>query len=407
MLNKTTVAMMVAASSAALVSVPAMADARGFAMGGVGVATSNYLAAPLHNPALAANYDRDRDNFGMLLPSLSVGVHDGDDLYTKIDDFADASDVLESEIDNPNGSIPQGAIDDWKDSLRALDQGRGFINADLGLVIAIPNRFASVSFFTKAEMAMIATANVDESDFNLDFDDTDIDLDDMNSTVQGLASVIADVGFTIAGDRLLQLGEKDYPIAFGISPKVQHLMAINYHTRASDFDDDEFEFGDEYTEETVFNVDLGMTFQPNKRTTVGFVAKNLLKQELETNSMRVADGNDGFISVDKMLVEPQYTIGMGYNYGWVTAAIDVDLNERKYFSGLDYSTQFASFGAEINAWRWAQVRVGYKHSMTDYSEDVVSAGLGLTPFGRFGLDLSAQYGEDSRYGAAAQFIFTF
>ncbi|WP_413113049.1 conjugal transfer protein TraF [Thaumasiovibrio sp. DFM-14] len=398
MLNKNKLQLALSVVGLSVISTQAVADARGFAMGGVGVATSNYLAAPMYNPALAANYDRERDNFGMLLPTFSAGVHDGDDLYNKLDAFADLTDELEF------GDANSATAAEWKKALLDLDGGKGVVDAELGLVIAIPNRFASISFFTKAEVAMIVTPDVDKRDQDLVNNDGTINSCDdgksleecMQSSAQGLGAVIGEVGLTIAGSKLLQLGDKDYPVSFGLSPKAQHLMAINYTTKASDFDDDEF--GDDYTEKTVFNADFGMTIQPNARTTVGFVAKNLLKQELETNNSS---------GTDVMLVEPQYAVGVGYNYGWVTLAADVDLNERQYFRDLDYATQFASIGAEINAWRWAQVRVGYKHSMTDHSEDVVSAGLGLTPFGRFGMDLSAQYGDDSRYGVAAQFIFTF
>ena len=115
------------------------------------------------------------------------------------------------------------------------------------------------------------------------------------------------------------------------------------------------------------------------------------------------------LGTDKFLIEPQYTLGAAYSNRWVTTAIDVDvdLNKRRYYEGLNYETQYLKVGAELNAWRWAQIRFGYKHSMTDYSEDVISAGLDFTPFGRFGLEIGGQYGDDSRYGVAAQMIFTF
>ncbi|MCG3864996.1 MULTISPECIES: conjugal transfer protein TraF [unclassified Photobacterium] len=62
------------------------ADARGMAMGGTGVASADYLTSGFYNPALATNY-KDNDDFGLMLPSVSVSAHDADDLYHKIDYF--------------------------------------------------------------------------------------------------------------------------------------------------------------------------------------------------------------------------------------------------------------------------------------------------------------------------------
>nr|WP_086939239.1 conjugal transfer protein TraF [Thaumasiovibrio occultus] len=383
------------AALAVACSTSALADARGVAMGGTGVATSNYLAAPFYNPALLAHYDQDRDNVGLLLPSLSVSVHDGDELYDKVDDFAMLTDEL--NMDPTNAALQ----DEWKAGLKALDDGRGVVEGQLGLVIAVPNQYASVSFFTKAEAMMVATAHIDDADLALDVDaDCSGDIEScIQSTVQGLAGVVGDVGLTLAKEHQLTLAGREMRVSAGISPKFQTLAAINYETGASGFDENEFEFGDEYVETSGFNLDLGVALQPTDNLTIGLSAMNLMSQELDTN-----------VQLGKratFLVEPQYKLGVGYRLGLMTAAFDVDLTERSYFKGMDYSTQFARVGVEFDAWRWAQLRVGYQHSMTDHSEDVLSAGLGLTPFGRFGLDLSAQYGDDSRLGAAAQLIFTF
>jgi len=74
---------------------------------------------------------------------------------------------------------------------------------------------------------------------------------------------------------------------------------------------------------------------------------------------------------------------------------------------LSYKAQFARLGVELDAWHWAQLRAGYSHSMTDYSKDMLTAGLGFTPFGLFGVDIAAQFGEDDHYGVATQFVFMF
>ncbi|WP_087020679.1 conjugal transfer protein TraF [Thaumasiovibrio subtropicus] len=388
-----------------MVATGTLADARGVGMGRVGVASGDYLSASMYNPALAANYDRDRDNFGMLFPSVRVSAHDGDDLYNKTDHFIEISDQIDDVL-SAGGEVSAELSDNWQQALRELDNSKGMVDAAVGMVIAIPNRYLSVSFFTQAEMATVATANVDARDYDIDFNQPckeprsycDV-TSRMHSTVQGVGAAVGDVGFTFATDYLLQVGEQDYRVNLGISPKYQHLMAINYHTKAADFDDDEFEFGDEYTEKGAFNVDVGMTIQPTAQTTVGFVARNLIKQSLQTNFSQVG-------SVDVMVVEPTYVVGASYQNAWLTTALDIDLNSKRYFKGMDYKTQFTRLGVEVDAWRWAQLRLGYQHSMTSNADDVYSLGLGFTPFGRFGLDVSAEYSGDNRYGAAAQFIFT-
>ena len=384
MFNKKRITLALAVISASMIlSDNVQADARGFAMGGAGVATGSYLASPMYNPALAAEYEN-RDNFGMLLPTIGLGVHDGDDLYTKIDHFEDINNQVK-DLDQ----IDDALLEEWKRSLKALDKGQANIEGDLGLVIAIPNRHMSINFFTKANMTLLATANVDDRD--LDFDE-EPDLDDLKSTVQGLAGGTMDIGFTFAKS----FGKW----SVGLAPKFQRLYTLNYHESAGDFDDDEFKkIRDDYVDDATFNLDFGMTYNPSERTRIGFAAKNLFKRELETNVQR--GGTDTY------LVEPHYTLGVGYDRGWFTATVDADLNKRRHFSGTDYETQFVKVGTELNAFRWAQIRAGYRHSLTDYSEDVITAGLGFSPFGRFGIDLSAQYGSDSRYGVATQFSFTF
>ncbi len=40
--------------------------------------------------------------------------------------------------------------------------------------------------------------------------------------------------------------------------------------------------------------------------------------------------------------------------------------------------------------------------MTNYSEDVFTAGIGFRPYGVFGFDISGQFGSDDNYGVSAQ-----
>lgn len=54
-------------------------EARNDAMGGTGVASSNYLAAALANPALMTRHDGS-DDVGLILPGVGAQISDPDNL---------------------------------------------------------------------------------------------------------------------------------------------------------------------------------------------------------------------------------------------------------------------------------------------------------------------------------------
>ncbi|WP_407331739.1 conjugal transfer protein TraF [Enterovibrio sp. 27052020O] len=359
------------------------ADARSTAMGGTGVASSNYLMAPFHNPAQAVHYTGS-DDFGLLL-SLNLGAHDSDDLYSKIDHFQQIDEEL--EYNSQDAALQQ----EWRDALRALDNGSLNVDTNIGLAVAIPNRHLSVNMFANANVATIAMTDVADSDL-VGTPDTE----NMQSTVQGMIGGTVDVGVALA--RAFELPFAGQRLSVGVTPKAQHIVAVNYKNTVAGFEDDDFDLGSEYQEKTVFNADMGLSYMPTDYLTVGFAAKNMFAQELETNA--------SYGSQATFLVEPKYTAGIAFNSRFLTVAADYDISKTRYFKEVEHETQFARFGAELNAWDWAQVRAGYSMSMTDYAQDTVTAGLGFKPFGAFGFDLGAFYGEDNNYGVSAQMVLT-
>ncbi|CAH7429064.1 conserved exported hypothetical protein [Vibrio chagasii] len=369
-----------------LAATPMMAqatDTRSMGMGGTGVASSNYLTSSFHNPALAASYG-ERDNFGMILPVVSASASDADDMIDKIDHFQMLDDELQFDPTNPE------TIEEWKKALADLDGGKVSANVTLGAVVAIPNKYVSTNMFVRGEVVTLATTSIDESDF--DKGGTD---EPLNSTVQGLGGGILDIGFTFAKD--FEVADRE--LLVGISPKFQQLYAVNYSNTVDGFDEDDFNFDDEYTKSSGFNIDLGVAYSLTDNIMLGLSGRNLISNTLETN--------ESLGQKATFQVKPEYTMGIAYNKRLYSLAIDVDLNERQYFEEFKHSSQFARLGGELNAWDWAQLRAGYKHSMTDYQEDMVTAGIGLKPFGKFGLDISGEYGKDNNYGVSAQMIFTF
>ncbi|MEZ9856717.1 conjugal transfer protein TraF, partial [Vibrio breoganii] len=80
-------------------------EARGDAMGGVGVVSANFLTAPFYNPALVAIYRRN-DDMGMITPSFGGNYNDPNNLVDDIDNLVDSIEsgtVTASDLDAFNG----------------------------------------------------------------------------------------------------------------------------------------------------------------------------------------------------------------------------------------------------------------------------------------------------------------
>lgn len=364
-------------------------DARSGAMGGTGVASAHYLTAGFYNPALADN-NKHGDWFGFILPTVSVSAHDPNDLYNTIDDFQDVYDRI-GNINNPV------TLEEWQTALKSLDNGHISVDAKAGFSVAIPNPIVSANLFTQAQISMMANTDISDNDLNIDLTDRDPTL---TSTVEGLAGGTVELGVALARSFDLPF-TGGHRLSVGVTPKLQRMMAIKYKESASGFDENEFDFNSDYTDKNVFNLDIGFAYRPMDSLTIGLSGRDLISHRLDTN-----DQNLGMGAPATYVVEPKYTLGVAYEYALLTLAADIDLNERKVFEEADFSTQFTKLGAEIDAFDWAQVRAGYSISMTDYAENVVTAGIGLKPFASFGVDLAGQYGEDSNYGVSLQFLFT-
>lgn len=353
-------------------------DSRSVGMGGVGVASASHLTASFHNPALAAKYS-DNDNFGMILPTLNLNIHDGDDMVSKFDDFEDIDDVLQMDPDNEELTA------EWRKALAAMDDGKVTSNVNLGMVVAVPNKYLATNLFVSGKVSAIAIANVDDRDLT-----SHPINDDLYSTVTGLVGGTVDVGFTFA--REVELYGHD--IYLGFSPKFQQIYSY-YHTEFIDNDDND-ESDPDYMTRSTFNVDVGLAYEVSENINVGFSALNLIERELETDKNHMYSAT--------YVVGPEYRVGADYRGNWFNVAMDVDLNRRHYFKEYSHKTQFARIGGELNGWDWVAVRAGYQHSLTDSAEDIVSLGFGFTPFGVFGLDLAGQVGKDSNYGVSMQMV---
>lgn len=353
------------------------------AMSDAGVATSSYLEGLNLNPAALANFEAN-DDFNLHLNVGALGS-DEDDLLDNAEDLADLLDVF------GNVTPTVADVNNVINHLRALEGSAAVVEVGGGIYANIPNRLVSVGFFAKTNLSVGVMADVDQADIavlegiaNLS-QLTPIDSDQLNSSVTAMGASITEVGLTFA--------RRHGNISYGFSPKYQRLDVIDYRAHVSSFDEDDFDADEYTTEESNFNFDLGIQAEFGNWQ-LGAVLANALKQEYESVHGR------------EVTIEPRLTVGAGYRNSWLTAALDVDANSTPNLITREES-RFARAGVEVNAFGWAQLRLGYKTDMESVLDDTVSVGLGFSPFGVINVDLSAVKGDNDTVGGALQIGFSF
>ena len=135
---------------------------------------------------------------------------------------------------------------------------------------------------------------------------------------------------------------------------------------------------------------------------IGLAAKNIISQTITAEYDSSATSSNVIYDL-----KPLVTLGFAYTSAYFIAAVDADLTEQTRFRGIDDNTQMVNFGAEFNAWRWAQLRAGYQIDLQRTLENTVTAGFGLSPFELAHLDVAAYYANSSQMGVATNFALTF
>ncbi|MCA6064222.1 conjugal transfer protein TraF [Thalassolituus marinus] len=209
----------------------------------------------------------------------------------------------------------------------------------------------------------------------------------LSSTAEIVAVAIADVGvsfsreFDIAGEA----------VAIGITPKLQMITTYHYADEVDGFEDvEEDDLEDSKEDYSNVNLDIGASwrFGGEKKWIVGVVGKNLLGGEFDYADVTVtpkdSNGNPNGLpyTIDggSVSLEPQFRAGLAYDGDWVNAAIDLDLMENDPIA-FESATQFLAFGAEFDVFGTVQLRAGYRTNLSNSGSDIVSVGLGLSPFG--------------------------
>ena len=351
-------------------------DGRSNAMGNIGVATADYLVAPLYNPALLAVFHKS-DDIGILLPAIGVNAKDADSSLETIMDLQDTIEDYENSGSNSTGL--EQDINNYLDELH----GNAPVNVTAGVAfaIAIPSNNVSVSLYGRGYVEAISSIDVD----NTSGATTEERYKD--STVEVTGFGYSELGLTLAKQYTIY-GET---FSFGVTPKYQILQTYSDITEIEDFD---LELEDADSEVTAFNFDLGAVWMKNNFRTA-LAVKDVLAQEIKSTSGKTYELN------------PQATLGLAYAAEYFTFGVDVDLTEQTRYVELEDNTQFARVGVEFNAWHWAQLRAGFEHELQDTMEDSLTAGIGISPFGTLNLDVAGSYGSDNQVGASASLSFTF
>ncbi|CAH8241009.1 conjugal transfer protein TraF [Vibrio aestuarianus] len=360
-------------------------EARGDAMGGVGVVSANFLTAPFYNPALVAIYRRN-DDFGMILPSIGISYNDEDKM---VDDL----DSISSMLDNKN----------YQDLQKTLDNLAGdSLKAEIGGVVAfaIPNQFIAANLFAKAYTETFATPDIYTGGT------TSVENAEL-SAVNAVSVGVTEIGLSLAKYQTF-LGQH---IAFGVTPKLQRIYTYVYSASVTDYDIKDVR--DSSQGETMFNLDAGaLWFYGPLR--IGFSATNLIKRDINTQSYtktltsktsgQTRDINLGYA----YQMRPLYTVGIGLVADYATLSVDYDLNEEKRYTNFEDNTQMIRIGGEIDILRQLKLRAGYNKNLAyDNLDGTITAGIGISPLNLFQLDLGASYTNENAMGAYINFLASY
>ena len=386
-------------------------DPRAVAMGGTGVTTSNSRNAAFQNPAMLASTPRDSVAFEF--PIISLRLQDENNLHSDVSTLKSNTNALSSAINafqaNPSqitAATAASAITNFNNSLAQASNKSLMGDIFAGAMLGIPGKNFAFSLFVDERVeagALFAYATADQSTLSnissalntcaanqASCTSAAATVNGLapNGTVNNLQSQLLvrgvrfrDVGIT-AAHHFDFLGGLD----MGVTPKVSQLTTYDYavNAQSTSLSLNQGEKG--YSS---YNMDVGVskTFKAadmfktsdKNEVKVGMVVKNMMSRSFTT------------ILGNTISVKPQATVGASYLTDLTTTGIDLDvITNQPVVSGFSKESQYLRFGSEFDAWRWAQLRVGYRHDLKGNYPNLPSVGLGLSPFGLH-VDLSVAY----------------
>jgi len=416
-------------------------DPRSMAMGGVGVASSNSNHAANFNPALLAN---NVDNFSLNLPTIGGSITDSDNLADAAQAFWDQDLVnrLSNDISSYNNSLANVTPTQTINSLKKIERAVRTLSSklrsisdkplqgELGINVgfAIPGMKnggafsissvavgSAVGFYRDANLlrnvgedintlasclqqALNTQTICNQPTLNFIGNNGRITFDPLNSSNGITSSGVA------RGLNLLEIGisfahhVKQYDFNVGITPKYVTASLFDFEANIDLVDNLNIKASDYISTTENFNADLGasktLQFQ-GKELKVGAVLKNMTPQTYQSKL-----GNE-------VKLNPQLRVGAAYQASdWAMVAVDMDLTRNEAIAS-EKASQFIGVGTEMDAWGWAQWRMGYRLDLVNNARNTLSVGAGFSPFGAH-VDLALSSNSDlSEVGGALQFALRY
>ena len=197
----------------------------------------------------------------------------------------------------------------------------------------------------------------------------------MQSGLNFRGAMLTEMGFALSREYYLNRRR----ISLGITPKIvqAQLYEIPINVNSNNLS---LAAGDDYLARySMPNFDLGAAQNYRNGWRAGLVVKNVIPYFLSFKNAPTA-GATPVATGSSLRLMPQSRIGISHTNRWSTVALDVDLY-RNDPVGLENYTQYIALGGELNAWDWAQLRAGYRADLVSSSRNIVSLGLGFSPFG--------------------------
>ncbi len=357
------------------------------------------FTSSLSNPALLTKYEDDDDIFF----SLNLGVM-GSDQYDVIDtaeNLADNLDVLEDDINNFQPQNFQSyddlnqQVDDIITDLETIDGKIVKVRNGINFQLIIPNKYLSFGLFGNQYGQIGVLVDYDASDEKLLNDaisEGSLDLDELQSTGNGLGYSIVEAGI-MAG--YSAVNNANYDLSVGAKLKYQRVDLFYNKSNISDFDEDDYDLtDDEYiTDDSGANIDIGLyiAWGEQRQWHAALVTNNLIEQEVQHTEQDLT-----------FTLKTSSSFGLSYQNDWVSVAAEIDLTDREQFESLKAS-KYAGLGAEFRLYEHLQLRVGYRTDLNSVDDDIYTAGIGISPWDVFSIDIAAFTGDNDTLGAALQF----
>ncbi|MDH2917598.1 MAG: conjugal transfer protein TraF [Sideroxydans sp.] len=377
-------------------------DPRALAMGGTGVTTSDNSNAVFHNAAMLASSKHD-DSFSLETPIIAVRLLDPQSLQNDSNTLSTNANALTNALTAFNNSQAAGnaaqaqidagtagaALARFSNSLVAVNSKTLSGNALAGMVLAVPSNRYAFSFYSDARAELGAQFNYAAGD-QVTINNLAANLTQCSAgtaaacqaannaaaggKVAGLTSSM-DVRGVVAKDFGLGVArhfDNFYDLDIGIVPKFTMYSTYDFKQQAQG--NTKIALNQGKKDFSAFSMDVGAakTFQREADTQIkaGLAIKNLIPSSGTT------------VLGNRIEAKPLATVGVSYETAKTSSGIDLDLTPNKaLMTGFNKDAQYLRLGAEFDAWRWAQIRIGYRHDIKGNYPGLPSIGLGLSPFG--------------------------